>query len=518
MNKWNQYYELIKFPLKLLFLAIMCFGIGNILTNQAFSSLWLIRNEYVLFVAELLMRFSQFTIIYFPILILIRLVSRNKNGHVTITMGLSGFITYLVTTMFTAPTNLTTSAYSAILGLSLNNSRIESLSGSVHYPLQTGIIGVILVIMATRFSYNKAKDHTEYSLLGFLDRDMYGIIYNNILCVAIGIGVGIVWPVLIDVIGEIITFITKDSNNPMNLFIYGVVERVLNVLNLGNLIRTPFWFQANGGTIISMVGETVAGDVNAWTASLGGMTASSTVGKYITPYYILNIFAVPGMVLGMYSLYTDKMEKRKVRFVLFLIILVSMFTGTTLPLELFLILLCPLLWVFHVVYTGCLYGLLHALGVYLGFNYTGTSPSTLTAFPGTLLELITYVRISSMQRTLVFVLIIGIASAIIYFVFTRFYFKHLALDLVNTGGVQRLVQGTLEAVGGAGNIKMIHSSIDKLTIQLFDPTLLQQDRLFRLGASQITNSKAGFIIRYGACSTLVRNGLNERMRESLREG
>ena len=57
--------------------------------------------------------------------------------------------------------------------------------------------------------------------------------------------------------------------------------------------------------------------------------------------------------------------------------IMSILTGTLLPLELSLVLLCPLLFVMHVAYMGILFGVFHAMHIYLGFNYHGTA--TLTA-------------------------------------------------------------------------------------------------------------------------------------------
>ena len=83
------------------------------------------------------------------------------------------------------------------------------------------------------------------------------------------------------------------------------------------------------------------------------------------------------------------MEKRRIRLFFLLAILVSLVTGTLLPLELYLLILTPLLFVFHLVMTGALFGIFQSMSVTLGFSYTG---STVTAMPGTLFDLMLYVR------------------------------------------------------------------------------------------------------------------------------
>ena len=69
---------------------------------------------------------------------------------------------------------------------------------------------------------------------------------------------------------------------------------------------------------------------------------------------------------------------RRIRLFFLLAILVSLVTGTLLPLELYLLILTPLLFVFHLVVTGALFGIFQSMSVTLGFSYTG---STVTAMP-----------------------------------------------------------------------------------------------------------------------------------------
>ena len=95
------------------------------------------------------------------------------------------------------------------------------------------------------------------------------------------------------------------------------------------------------------------------------------------------------MLIGFYTIFTDKMEKRRIRLFFLLAILVSLVTGTLLPLELYLLILTPLLFVFHLVVTGALFGIFQSMSVTLGFSYTG---STVTAMPGTLFDFMLYVR------------------------------------------------------------------------------------------------------------------------------
>lgn len=219
------------------------------------------------------------------------------------------------------------------------------------------------------------------------------------------------------------------------------------------------------------------------------------------------------MLIGFYTIFTDKMEKRRIRLFFLLAILVSLVTGTLLPLELYLLILTPLLFVFHLVMTGALFGIFQSMSVTLGFSYTG---STVTAMPGTLFDFMLYVRNPNMQHTIRMIFLVGVILFVLYFAFTRFYFKYLALDLFNTGASKRRVEGFILAVGGLENIKMMHSSPTRLTIQVVDSSLINFSQIQRLGASRVVESRAGYSVNFGAGSTIIKNEINKRIKEMKR--
>ncbi len=513
MRLWRSFLEILQFPLKVIFIGIVFYGLGNIFGNHAFSTLFMVKNEIVVVVAELFMRIGSLIIVYTPFIILLRSVNRKKGGGITTLSGFIGYVSFLVMTLFFASKTLPSTAFSSVFGISYTSLNISKLSG-VNYPLQTGIIGAVIVIFLTRISFAQSRGKSQYGFFSFIDKDVYAVILNIFYCLIAGIIVAIGYSYVYDgVISKLIAFIARDITNPMSLFVYGVSERILSTLHMANLIRNPFWFQASGGTWSNLVGVGVAGDVSIWTTSIASNSLQISSGRFITPYYVLNIFAVPAMIWAIYTIYTDKFEKRRLVMFFILAQLASMFFGTLLPLELLLILLCPLLYIFHVLFTGSLFAVFQVLGVSLGFNYSGTS--TVVANPGTVLELFTYIRNTNLSNAIRMIVIVGVISGIIYFLFTRFYFRHLAVDLFNTGTTKRLTEGTLEAIGGTSNIKMINTSINKLTIQVFDPTLFDASKLMELGATKITDTRAGFAIQFGAASTIVGISLSKSLRDTL---
>ncbi len=514
MRNWRSLYEILSFPIQVLLLAYFFLGLGNLLTNDAFGMYINIKSSLVLLLANTSIRAGTFIMVNFPLVILMRLVTRKSGSATTMLSALFGYVVFLTITMYFSRTDLPSTTYSSILGLSMTSTSTTTLQSTVRYPLQTGIAGAIITAVITLSRYGRTRMRSEYAFLSFLSRDIVCVIETVILCGVAGLAIAYVWPYVINVIQTILTFVSEDTTNPVNLIIYGIVDRVLAVLNLSTIVRTPFWYGTSGGSWISIAGTNIAGDVNIWRTQLAANSLNGMAGRFITPYYVLNIFAIPGMLVAFHTLHTDRMQRRRNIMLIILLTLISMLGGTLLPLELMLLLMSPLLFLFHITMSGVLFGLFQSMHVYLGFNYSGTN--TIAALPGTLMEFITYFNYSSMQDTLLKVGIVGICMFLIYFLVTRFYFKHLALDLFHTGVRETTVKGTVQAVGGIENIKLIHSSPERLIISLYDPSKLNALQLRKLGAVKISETRAGFAIAFGSSSIMIHDGIHAYMRDNIR--
>lgn len=514
MQKWHSLYELLNFPIAVLFFAEALMAIGNLLVNPAFASLIQVRSDFVILLANAIMRTGSFLIVNFPLLFLLRLVARKAGSGTTMISAFAGYIGFQMMNMYFAKENMPSTVYSSILGISMTSTNGLTMQSGVHYPFQTGVAACALVAFLTLSSFSRSRLRSEYSLLSFISKDVWCVIRTVFWASLGGILVARVWPYLIDAITQAIEFIAEDTSNPVNLIIYGLMDRFLSILNLSAIIRTPFWYGSNGGSWVSVAGLSISGDVNIWTSQLAAGSLNGMAGRFITPYYVINLFAIPGLLWGMFSIQTDRLERRRNRMLCILLTLISMLGGILLPMDLMLVLLCPLLFLFHAAYSSVLFGVFQAMHVYLGYNYSGTS--AITAMPGTLFELLSYLPGSSMLPAIIRVVIVGAITFVAYFLLTRIYFRFLAVDLFHTGGRDRMVQGTLDAIGGVSNIKQIHSSCEKLTISLYDPRSLNAAKLRELGAVRVTETKAGFAISFGAASTMIRLGIQDCMRQNIR--
>lgn len=502
----------ISFLIGVLVIGILLYGIGNLFNAESYKQLLLVKNETVLFVSDWLMRLGSLIIAYFPFIVILRLATI-RNSVISGVVSFMGYISFLCATLFLSYSNLPSNMYSSLFGITFTSNNISNLSG-INSPLQTGLIGAVIVIYLTKVASSLCKKRSIYGFLGFIDSDIYMVIVNIILCAI----AGSIYAVLFNwvytyVLLDVISFISSDINNPASLFVYGLFDRVFSTLHLGNLIRNPFWFQSFGGTWSNLVGESVSGDVNIWTISQASNLIQTTSGRFITPYYVLNMFAIPAMIWSMYTIYTDKFEKRRLFLLFVLVTVVSLLFGISQPLEILMLLTMPVLYLLYVLLTSSLFALFTFLGVSIGFNYTGTS--TLVAMPGTLLEFISYFRISGLASNLRIVLLVGAIAAIVYFVVTKIYFSFLAFDPFKTGITQTVSQQILVEVGGIENIKMLYSSINKLTVQVFDNDKVNSKNLKKLGAGKVAQSKAGFNIYFGASSSILEKEMRKHMRSKI---
>lgn len=514
MKDWRGIFEIVRFPIEVVFIGMLLLGIGNLLTNSVFGIVYLIENDIVKMIAEVLYKTGQFLIVNFPLLFLIRWVTRKNGSTITVISVIAGYITFLVTTMLFTRTDLSSTAFYSTFGISLSKSSVSSLTGT-RYPLQTGLLGSFAISFVTLLAYNQSRKRNEYGFFTFVSKESVCIIRTIFYSFLVGIVFSYVWPYLVLFTNQIISFISVDTTNPVNLSLYGILDRLYSTFNLGSLIRTPFWYNANGGSWIGLTGNVAQGDVNVWTAQVFSSSITGQAGRFITPYYILNIFAIPGMIWGMYSMQKNPFQKGRSRLVCIIATLISLVSGSLLPMELVLLFLSPVLYLLHLGCTGILYALLQILHIYLGYNNSDTL--TVSALPGTLPEFIAYCTNPDLQMTIIYIATIGVVTAFLYFFMTRFYFKHMAVDIFRTGDLKRITEGTLKAFGGIENIKATSSDCFILYVTLYDATKLDTDRLKRLGASKVVETRMGYEIYYGGSSTMIQKQLEQTRRDSVRE-
>lgn len=513
MKYWHSFFEIFKFPIQVLFVAFFLVGLGNLLIDPFYGLGHMVRLDFVYFLGEMISRVGIFTITTFPLLVLLRLVSRKGNQAISIVSGLIGYITILVVSIY-GVAQLPSSAYSSILGISISSSQLRYMASGTHYPIQYGLISPLIVAMITLWRFSKMKKRNVYGIFGFIPSELACAISTIIWCMIFGVLLALGWPYVFAMFMKVVDFIKADTINPVNLTLYGIVEKLLQTIWLPTMIRQPFWYGNSGGTWVNVAGTVISGDAQIWTAQILGGIPSGMTGRFFTPTYIVNLFAIPSMLLAFYSLSTDKLEKRRTWIVVCLGIIASFLGGTSLPLQLMLLLLAPSLFLFHIGYTGLLYGFLQSMRIYLGFR---TNESyVFSAMPGSLMEFLGYFQYASLHQRLLMIIGIGVFSTIVYFVVTKLYFQRFAMDVFRVNTCQTMAKEIIGAIGGVENIRLVNSNFESLTIKVQDEELLDVKQLHHQGVIQIRKTPAGHTMYLGAKSTMLRKEIQKIIRQKTR--
>jgi maltose/glucose PTS system EIICB component len=508
MRRWRSYIEITGFPLKVIFLATIMLGLGSMILNPNFVTL-VGSQDLVSLSAEVMRTIASSIILMFPLIFLMRTVDRRDDDPMITVAALIAYFTLHIVTMFINTDVLVSVIFRAPMG-PVDLASLGSSSVSIVNPLYTGLIGTMIVFYTTRFAYRITRGRSAYSLWNFVDRQTSLIIWSIVFAILGGIVVSFTWPYLVQVMISIYNFIAHDLNNPINLSIYGILDRITETLGLQLWTRKLFWFGELGGSWSDAFGIYHLGDVGMWTGQIKSSLFNLGSGKLITPYYILNIFCMPAYLISIYQTYTDKMEKRKIRGFIFVAVAASIMFGTLLPIELFLLFSAPLLYVFHLGFTGALYALFAALKVQIGYAYTG---SVIGATPGSIFDLLIYLRNPALQKSLLVILLVGLVSGLCYLAVSTYYYRKVAVNFITVNEKDSMVEELLDCLGGLENLKLINSSVFNLTVQVHNRDVVDFHKIKHHYITRIVESKAGYSLTYGACSHILWMDIQHRLKE-----
>jgi PTS system N-acetylglucosamine-specific IIC component len=221
-----------------------------------------------------------------------------------------------------------------------------------------------------------------------------------------------------------------------------------------------------------------------WGITEGGVMG--VTGQYMTGFFPVMMFGLPGAALAMYR--TAKDKKRKVAGGLLLAAaLCSFFTGVTEPLEFSFMFLAPGLYLVHAILTGISMFVCAVLPVRAGFQFSAGFVDWFLSFKAPFAEN-------------VWMLIpIGVVYFFVYyfifrFLIVKFDFKtpgreddqdeELNISLANDDytGMARII---LEGVGGAENVVSVDNCITRLRLEVKDRLLVDEKKIKSSGAAGV---------------------------------
>ncbi|MGN1343408.1 MAG: hypothetical protein ACI4U3_02430 [Traorella sp.] len=511
MSKWHSLLEVLQFPLKILFIGTLLLGIGTITLNQNVTFLWYIDNQLLIRIFELI-RYIGASIIYlFPLLVFVHILSHKYETSVTTIIGILSYILINISIVFFSNTNLPSYFYSSIYNISIIDfDQISSTLFSIRTPYNLGIFSFLLAYGITYICYKISRKYSIFGITSFVDHDSFAGLLTCFVSVICGIVLAFIWPGVIAAMNALFNVIANDITNPVNLFLYGIVERLSALFGMVEIPRSIFWFTDMGGSWLSNVGQKFSGDVAIWTVQRQEGMSVLTTGTFITPYYVINLFIIPAYYIAMYHLCSNKKDKKRYLGFIVLAVVLSILCGNPLPAEILMLILSPMLYFVYIFIIGLLYAFFQIFHIVVGYNF---SELLILANPGSGLDLLEYLRSAYVAENIYKLCFVGIIIAIIFYIFTCAYFKKYAFGLFQAVDSNEICAEIVENLGGLDNILDVESTPDKLNVRYDKKELINYDALTKHGAYMMLESKYGYIIRIGNISTMVKDYIVKKKKE-----
>ena len=498
MNRLQSYYEQLQLPIKSLFFASTIITIGAIIANPYLNNILKLDNQFLVTLSQLLMTCGGIILTYFPLYVFMKLLTHEKNEPNIIVTGIISYLVFITTMLV-----LTNSAATESTVVQSFSLEFGKTSFTVYH---TGIFGYLSIFLLVRYIYRKTSARKNRSNLYYIDFETTKLITAIVGSALIGAIFTYMWPFILESIDSMMKFIAEDANNPMSMFAYGALERILALANLDAIIYREFWLSATGGTWMNLSGETFFGDVNIWAAQLKEGVMNSGFGRYTSAYYVINMFSIPGYLAAITSIMSNKRARNRNIIVLIIGILVSMLGGVLFPIEILMLATSPTLYLFHLFMTSFTYAVLTGFSVGLGFSFFGNIAA---ATPGNIIDLIGISQNAMYFNKIIIVILFGVIMFVGYFAFTRFYFSRIAMDVLNVVNKQSRIDDIIEGFGGIENIESISSTMTHIHVELKDRDLLNVSTLHRQGVVRIIESSQGFILSIGTSAFMIQRSINQ---------
>lgn len=363
-------------------------------------------------------------------------MSKDQEG----TSALAGIVSWLV-----FQTILGQVAPSIVGNISWLNVTAFTKVNNQFIGIFAGLIGAIC--------YNKFHKTELPEFLSFFSGRRSVAIMTAVATLIICIPMMFVWPFIYGALVSFGELIMKTG--AIGAGIYGFFNRLLIPVGLHHALNSVFWFDVAG--------------INDIARFWGQMELLPTTGIYMTGFFPVMMFGLPGAALAMYLTAKEK-NKKTAAGILFAAALCSFFTGVTEPLEFSFMFLAPALYAVHALLTGISLAVCAVLPVRAGFNFSAGFVDWVLSFnaPG--------------AQSPWILLIIGAIFFVIYFVvfyflIKKFNFKtpgreddteeELTIELASND-YTAIAEIILKGVGGKDNVATVDNCITRLRLEVKD--------------------------------------------------
>lgn len=373
------------------------------------------------------------------------------------TSALAGLVSWLVIT-----TMLNPDAVAVFEGVSAD--AVNPAFGNIENAFTGILAGLIGAVCYDRFKNVKLPDWLSF----FSGKRSVAIVTAGASLV-VALILYFVWPF---VYGGLVGFgewiVTL---GPVGAGIYGFLNRLLIPLGLHHALNSVFWFDVAG--------------INDLNNFLSGDGTFGVTGQYMTGFFPIMMFGLPGAALAMYV--TAKTKRKKVvAGILLSSAISSFFVGVTEPLEFSFMFLAPWLYLVHAAFTGISLAVSALLPVRSGFGFSG----------GFIDLVLSWVNPLAQNPWIIFLM--GAVWFVVYFLVFRWIILRFRLktpgreddDEVADGPVDTTDNGYLAtgaaflaALGGKENVLELDNCATRLRMEIDDVSKVDDAALKRAGAT-----------------------------------
>lgn len=380
-------------------------------------------------------------------------LSKNNDGA----GGLAGLVSWLV-----FQTVLSVGAVALFKQVPAEEVNVAfSKVNSQFFGILSGIIGGV--------TYNKFKDTKLPDFLSFFSGKRSVAIVTTIFTLLASVVLFFIWPIVYTGLvnfGEAII-----GMKAIGAGIYATLNRLLIPVGLHHALNSVFWFDV---AEISDIARFWGGQP-LLTETING---TSMTGIYMTGFFPVMMFGLPGAALAMY--HTAKTDRKKTAAgLLGAAALASFFTGVTEPLEFAFMFLAPVLYGIHAVLSGVFVTIAALLPVRAGFNFSAGFVDWFLSFnaPGAVNPL--------------YLLGLGVVAFVVYYVIFRFLIVKLNLktpgreedvadfeeDTTSDVGHAENAALILEALGGKDNVLNTDYCVTRLRLDIADTSKIDEVKM-----------------------------------------
>lgn len=406
-----------------------------------------------------------------------------------------------------------TAALAGAVAFLVMNASIKGMIGAFNPAVEsidTGVVGSIVIGSLVAYLHNRYHNIQLPAVLGFFGGSRFVPIVSSFAAIGVGAIFFLIWPTFQ---GWLVSAGNGIANlGPIGTFLYGFLLRLTGAVGLHHMIYPLFWYTELGG-VAQVAGQTVTGAQNIFFAELAdpnhvGLFTEGT--RFFAGRFATMMFCLPAACLAMYHCVPK--NKRKAVAGLFLGAAITSFvTGITEPIEFMFLFVAPWLYVVHAFFDGLSFFLADILNVSIG-----------NTFSGGLIDFSLFGVLQGNEKTnWIYVILIGIAWAVLYYVTFRFLITKFnvptpgresdgeEVKVITKDSMSETAAEILAALGGKENLDDVDACITRLRVAVKDVSKVDKDKIKALGATAVLEVKGGIQAIFGAKADPLKQKINE---------